>query len=181
MYRFPLPSGLLARLMAAALVSGLAACGGGSGSSAQNTDTSAVPGTPAPSAAPVAINLALSGTQEVPPNASTATGTGTFTLDPATRQFTITVTASGIASTAAHIHDGQPGVAGPILFPMAQNPAGSNTWTASGIFTEEQQAAFQAGRYYVNVHSAAFPAGEIRAQIVPTTMVPVNPDNPGGY
>jgi hypothetical protein len=177
MNRFHIPSRPLARLLAAAMLSGLAACGGGSGSSTPNPDPSSAPGTPSPSAAPVSINLALSGSQEVPPNASAATGTGTFTFDPATRQFNIMVTTAGITSTAAHIHDGLPGVAGPILFPMSRDPANGATWTTSGLFTEEQRTAFLAGRYYVNVHSAAFPAGEIRAQIVPSAI----PDTPGGY
>ncbi|NEX64759.1 CHRD domain-containing protein [Noviherbaspirillum galbum] len=137
--------------------------------------------TPTPSpAAPVSINMSLSGAQEVPPNQSGAGGTGTLTLDTATRQYSATVTTTGIAGTAAHIHNGAPGVAGPILFPMTQSPAGSGTWVVSGQLTADQMNALLAGQYYVNVHSAALPNGEIRAQIVPaqaTTTATADPNS----
>lgn len=182
MNRFSIPS----RLLATAILSALAACGGGGDGPATPAPSSEnEPVMPAPSAAPVSINLVLSGAQEAPPNASAATGNGTFTIDSATRQFSIAVATAGMTGTMAHIHDGPMGVAGPILFPMTENPAGSGTWTTSGQLTEQQNVAFLAGRLYVNVHSATFPGGEVRAQILPPaagTPPPVSePSDGDGY
>jgi hypothetical protein len=143
-----------------------ASCGGGGGGDG-NTTTLAASTATAASTAP-GFTASLSGAQETPPNSSAATGTGTVTVDPATKAFTANVFTTGIAGTAAHIHDGAPGVAGPIIIPLAQTAPGSGTWTASGTLTDAQLALLNAGNYYFNVHSAAFPNGEIRGQIVPS-------------
>lgn len=113
---------------------------------------------------------ALRGSQEVPPTASTALGSATVLVNPVNRQMTAGVTTSGIAGTAAHIHEAAPGVNGPILIPLAESVTGSGIWTASAILTEAQFTALQAGNLYFNVHSAAFPNGEIRGQILPQTI-----------
>lgn len=134
-----------------------AACGGGGGGSP------AVVAAPPPP--PYVRYAALSGAQEAPANASTAAGTATFSVDPATKTLTGTVTTTGIVGTAAHIHDGAPGVAGPVIIPLTGGTAGVWTVPASTVLTDAQYASLQANSYYVNVHSAAFPAGEIRGQI----------------
>jgi hypothetical protein len=66
-------------------------------------------------------------------------------------------------------------VAGPIIIPLAQTAPGSGTWTASGTLTDAQLALLNAGNYYFNVHSAAFPNGEIRGQIVQPSSTPQQP------
>jgi hypothetical protein len=77
------------------------------------------------------------------------------------------VTTSGIAGIAAHIHDGAPGKNGPVIVPMAKTA--DNTWSiaAGAKFTDAQYEAFKAGNLYVNVHSAANKGGEIRGQLKP--------------
>ena len=109
------------------------------------------------------LTATLSQAQEVPPTGSTATGTGMMTVDPATRQFSARMTVTGMAATAAHIHEGAPNVNGPIVFPLAQSSPG--VWTAEGTLTEAQLATMRAGNFYFNAHSTAFPNGEIRGQI----------------
>ena len=113
---------------------------------------------------------ALRGGHEVPPTPSAATGSGTVLLNPANRQLIAGVTTSSIAGTAAHIHEAAPGVNGPIIIPLAEPAAGSGTWTANVILTEPQFNALLAGNLYFNVHSSAFPNGEIRGQILPQTI-----------
>lgn len=105
--------------------------------------------------------------QEVPPVASNASGTGTVSLDPATRRFTARITVAGLAATAAHIHPGAPGVNGGVIFPLTQTAPGSGVWasTPDATMTDAQVAALRAGELYFNAHSAAFPNGEIRGQI----------------
>lgn len=153
-----------ARMLSAIALALLASCGGGGDDSGG--------GPPAPSAAPVVYTTPLSGAQEVPPTASSATATGTLTLDPATRTFSATVGTSGITGTMAHIHQGAIGVNGPIIFPLTESAPGSGNWSASGTLSEAQLGLLNAGNYYFNVHSAALPNGEIRGQINPASAAP---------
>ena len=105
----------------------------------------------------------LAGTQEVPANASTATGTGRFVYDPETRTLSGTVTTTGITATAGHVHTGAIGVAGPVTIPFTGGPA---NWTMPAtVLTDAQAASLASGTFYANVHSTAFPGGEIRGQL----------------
>jgi len=141
--------------LAVSLLGLMGACGGGGGSTS-----------PAPVVAPPYVRYAsLSGAGEVPANASTATGAASFSVDPATKILTGTVTTVGIVGTASHIHEGAPGVAGPVVIPLAGGTDGVWTVPANTILTDAQYTALQANNYYVNVHSSALPAGEIRGQI----------------
>ena len=98
---------------------------------------------------------------------STGKGTGTFTYDPATHTLTYNVTYEGLTgpAVAAHIHGpADPGANGPPVVPFA-NAASPITGTAT--LTDAQAAELAAGKYYVNVHTAANKGGEIRGQITP--------------
>jgi hypothetical protein len=147
--------------LAIALLALVAACGGGGSSS------SYTPPPPPPVIPPPYVRYAaLAGSQEVPVNASTAIGAATFTVDPTTKMLTGTVTTAGIVATASHIHEGAPGVAGPVIIPLTGGPGGVYTVPANTVLTDAQFTSMQANNYYVNVHSDAFPAGEIRGQII---------------
>jgi hypothetical protein len=108
----------------------------------------------------------LEGSQEVPPNASSASGTGLFTLDGA-NLLHYNIVFSGTASeTGAHIHGAAPvGVNAGIVFAL---PLGNPKIGFVGPLTAAQVADLNAGLYYVNIHSTAFPGGEIRGQILAT-------------
>jgi hypothetical protein len=116
----------------------------------------------------------LNGANEVPPLPvpSAATGTGVVALNPATLQVTGFIRTTGITGTVAHIHTGAADVAGGIAVPLNETPLGSGNWTvaAGSVLTSAQAALFNIGSLYYNVHSAANPGGEIRGQIVPTTL-----------
>lgn len=136
-----------------------------------------VPPTTAPTQPATApINLTLSGANEVPP--VTSSGTGTFRATPGTNSLAYTLTASGTATgiTMAHIHSGAPGVNGPIVADLiVPNTAGTASINRSGTITQADlkgpmagdmagfMAALRAGTLYVNVHTIANPAGELRA------------------
>ena len=109
----------------------------------------------------------LSAAQEVPINASTATGNGFIAFDPVTKAFTARLALSGISATAAHIHTGAIGVNGAVLFPLTETASGSGVWAAAAgtTLTDALIASLTSGGLYFNAHSAAFPGGEIRAQI----------------
>jgi hypothetical protein len=97
---------------------------------------------------------------------STGKGAGTFTYDPATHTLTYNVTYDGLTgpAAAAHIHGpADPGANAPPVVPFA-NAASPITGTAT--LTDAQAADLAAGKWYVNVHTAANRGGEIRGQIV---------------
>jgi CHRD domain len=110
---------------------------------------------------------ALSGAQEVPLNASVATGKGLVVIDPATKSMTASVTTTGITATVAHIHEEVVGTSGGVVFPLTETAAGSGIWTTTVTLNDAQYTALKSGRYYFNVHSATFGGGEIRGQIGP--------------
>ena len=115
------------------------------------------------SAAAVAADVKLSGDQEVPPVKSAGSASGAITIgdDGAVSG---SVTATGFTPTAAHIHQAAAGKNGPVIVPFTKEgdkfsaPAGAK-------LTPDQLKAYKAGELYVNVHSAANPGGEVRAQL----------------
>lgn len=109
-------------------------------------------------------SVALSGAQEVPAVASGASGTGNVTVSP-DGMVTATIVATGMNATAAHIHMAAAGANGPVIVPFTKTADNTFTAPAGAKMTPEQYAAYKAGNTYVNVHSAAHPGGEIRAQL----------------
>jgi hypothetical protein len=122
-----------------------------------------------------AFESSLDGAQEVPPVATSATGSGLLVISSDASKLTYRVVYEGLsgAVSAAHIHLGAAGVAGGILFPLAVGPSPMvGTLTAAdfqptGSVTDVAGAlaAIRAGETYFNLHTAAYPAGEIRGQI----------------
>ncbi|MGH8806880.1 MAG: CHRD domain-containing protein [Noviherbaspirillum sp.] len=112
----------------------------------------------------LAFSTTPSGREEVPPVASNAFGSAVVTVDLDNGTLIVSIVTNGIADTDAHIHEGAPGFAGPIVFPLAR-VGGNRVWTASVAINDAQLAALRAGNYYVNVHSAVLPNGEIRGQL----------------
>jgi hypothetical protein len=108
--------------------------------------------------------VTLSGRSEVPPNDSSATGKGTVTVN-ADRSVKVEVTYSGMTATAAHIHQGAAGANGPVIVPLDKKGDNAFVSKPDAKLTESQYAAYKAGNTYLNVHSARFPPGEIRAQL----------------
>ena len=87
-------------------------------------------------------------------------------VNPATRAFAIRLEHTGVTATNAHAHRSAVGVPGPVVIPLTQNPPGVWTSTAGATLTDELFAAFMKGELYLNVHSAAYPGGEIRGQLM---------------
>ena len=117
----------------------------------------------------VTFQATLNGASETPANASTATGTASFTYNTVTYILSGTVTFQGITPIGAHIHKGAVGVAGNVIFPL-----GSTTITSPISFTSQpldatQRADLLANSYYVNLHSTSYPNGEIRGQLLQST------------
>ena len=111
------------------------------------------------------MNVKLSGDQEVPAVQSSGSGSGAITIND-DGSVSGSVTASGFTPTAAHIHEGKAGTNGKVIVPFTKEgdkfsaPAGAK-------LSADQMKAFKDGDLYVNIHSAAHPGGEVRAQLKP--------------
>jgi len=112
----------------------------------------------------VIFEATLDGASEVPVNTSTATGTATLTYNTTTKIFTITVTHSIATPTNGHIHKAAAGESGPPVFPFTSFT--SPISFTSAALDAAQEADLNAGLYYVNIHTDAFPPGEIRGQLI---------------
>jgi hypothetical protein len=147
----------------------------------------------------------LTGFQENPTLSSSATGTADVEISKDGNSVSYTLSYSGFGTNIrfAHIHLGRPAINGSIMVFLCANdtpPAGvppcpqnggtvSGTLTASNVLAttnppqgvaagefEEFVQALRAEAAYANVHSVAFPAGEIRGQVTFNRSDSVNDD-----
>jgi hypothetical protein len=112
------------------------------------------------------MKATLDGKSEVPPNTSAATGTADIDYDAATKKLSWKLSYSGLTgpATAAHFHGpAEPGKNAGVA--VAIPNATASPAEGSATLTEAQAADLAAGKYYVNVHTAANPGGEIRGQV----------------
>jgi hypothetical protein len=117
--------------------------------------------------AAASLKATMSGPVETPPGDPHGAGSATFKVDPAKSQICYDLHVSKIgAATAAHIHKGGPGEAGP---PVVMLTAPDKTGKSSGC-AQADAAVITAllqnpSAYYVNVHNAQFPGGAVRGQL----------------
>ena len=113
-----------------------------------------------------ATKVTLSGAQEVPPVQTSATGAGTITVND-DQSVSGSVTTTGVKGTMAHIHQAAPGNNGGVAIPLEKKS--DNEWAvpAGAKLNDAQYKSYKAGELYVNVHSDAHKAGEIRGQLKP--------------
>ncbi|HEV7381319.1 MAG TPA: CHRD domain-containing protein [Dyadobacter sp.] len=121
------------------------------------------------------VTTMLSGANEVPRNSSTATGEVDGLLDQETRILSLNITYSDSAAadstsadsvfvpTAWHIHKGAVDSTGAPVIDLGT--AFTTPFAFKDTLTEQQVADLKAGLYYVNIHTARYPDGEIRGQL----------------
>jgi CHRD domain len=113
------------------------------------------------------VKVTLTGDQEVPPVTTSAKGVGKIKIG-ADKNVSGKITTTGVQATMAHIHEGKaPKENGPPIITLEKAADGSWVVPAGSKLTEEQYDAFKAGRLYVNIHSAEYKGGEIRAPLKP--------------
>lgn len=112
----------------------------------------------------VMFPLMLSGDQEVPPVETMASGHGAFTLQTVSGSLRGAFTESNIDSDAAHIHQAPAGENGDVVLGLEATDAGYQVPAETMLSNELIEIMLDEG-HYVNVHSAAYPDGEIRDQI----------------
>jgi hypothetical protein len=112
------------------------------------------------------LKATLSAATEVPANTSAGKGTADIDYDAGTKKLSWKLTYSGLTGPATMAHFHGPAEAGKnasvaVVIPNAtSSPVEGNT-----TLTDAQAADLLAGKYYVNVHTAANPGGEIRGQV----------------
>ena len=112
------------------------------------------------------VKVSLTGAEETPPVQTSASGSGMISIgDDKTVGGSVKTT--GIEGTAAHIHTGAAGTAGPPIITLTKGADGMWSVPAGTKLTDDQYAKFKAGELYVNVHSADHKPGEIRGQLKP--------------
>ena len=120
----------------------------------------------------------LTGAREVPAVVTSASGTADFVLTGRTVTYLIATTGFSTPLTVGHVHLGAAGETGPVIVPFnitAQSgtvvtgaidvgaPITFGNITISG---DSLRRLFENGKAYVNLHTAGFPGGEIRGQVV---------------
>jgi hypothetical protein len=112
------------------------------------------------------MKVTLDSKSEVPPNTSAGTGTADVDYDAASKKLTWKLTYSGLSGPATGAHFHGPAEAGKNAGVKVAIPnATASPAEGSAILTDEQAADLTAGKYYINVHTAANPGGEIRGQV----------------
>lgn len=109
----------------------------------------------------------LTGANEVPSTPSLAAGSAILTFNNSTKVFSLTVNHTVESPTAGHVHRGAAGVSGPPVFAFS-TLASPIVYTSTAL-DASQEADLNANLYYVNIHSAAYPDGEIRGQLIKDT------------
>ena len=134
-----------------------------------------LPATAAAASGATVLRGNLSGAAEVPSVSGSGSGSVIVIINATNTRIAYVVTYHKLSGpvVAAHIHFGASTVSGPVILPLKAGPTAmvgtltaANLKTAGGITTFAQAvAAIKAGHTYVNLHTAAHPGGELRAQL----------------
>lgn len=123
----------------------------------------------------------LSGARENPPNTSPATGTANYEIVGDTLTFTVTVQGLTANAAGAHLHVGDSTQNGPIIIGFQPQPVRSGVAATGRVILSQPIVApngtsitrdslmnlLNTRRSYTNVHTSAFPGGEVRGQVGP--------------
>lgn len=109
----------------------------------------------------------MSGIQEVPFAATAGSGFAIATVSPDLTSVDVEVVTDAVSGTigSAHLHMGAIGVSGGVVVDLASGLLNNNI-SFSGAISDMVVDALLKGDVYVNVHTPAYPAGEIRGQLI---------------
>ncbi|HST52493.1 MAG TPA: PQQ-dependent sugar dehydrogenase [Pyrinomonadaceae bacterium] len=106
----------------------------------------------------------LDGSQEVPPVSTNARGTATILLNPDETTALVSLSFRNLTGTETFAKIHGPAATGQTASPEFDLPSTGNFTNFQITLTPQQVGDLKAGLFYLNVRSAAFPAGEIRGQ-----------------
>ena len=121
----------------------------------------------AASAEIVHFTAKLDGASETPPRVTDGKGTAQVTLDTQSKVLSWKVEYSGLTgpATMAHFHGpAAPGTAAKVTVPLTGDMA--SPIKGSATITDGQIGDLRGGLWYLNVHTAKYPGGEIRGQVL---------------
>ena len=112
------------------------------------------------------LQAALLPDNQVPPTASSGSGTALVTLNQGQGEVCWDISVSDLTSPVilAHIHQGAAGTNGPVVVDFMEPVNGLNGCVHADAALIKQIRQDPAG-YYVNVHTTMFPGGEVRGQL----------------
>ncbi|MCW5697740.1 MAG: CHRD domain-containing protein [Bauldia sp.] len=117
------------------------------------------------------FDAVATGAEQAPPVNTPGTATLTATYDSDTRELRWIVTYAGLSGppTAGHFHGpADIGVNAGVVVPFEDDLA--SPIEGAVVLTEAQEADLLAGLWYLNLHTAAHPGGEVRAQLIPVEL-----------
>ncbi|HYC97755.1 CHRD domain-containing protein [Brevundimonas sp.] len=115
------------------------------------------------------LTAAMTGAAEAPgPGDPDGSGSATIRIDPlAAGRVCYDLSVTGVApATAAHIHRGGLGVAGPVVVTLTAPTAGSSSGCVDAAASLGAEILAMPAAFYVNVHNAPYPNGAVRGQLV---------------
>jgi hypothetical protein len=115
----------------------------------------------------------LDGASESPATTSKGKGTAKLKFDTETKKLDYTITYKGLSGDAVAAHFHGPADAGANAGVELPITVGKSPIKGEATLTDAQATDLQAGKWYVNIHTAASPAGEIRGQVTATMMTKV--------
>lgn len=102
----------------------------------------------------------------IPKATSSAQGSAVLEYNKVTKVLTYNITYQGLTPTVGHIHKAEPAwETGPVIIPFSK--VNTSPITGSATLTQEQENLLSFGNLYINLHTVAYPQGEIRGQILP--------------
>lgn len=160
----------LSALLCAAL---LVACGGYSGGSSGTMACGAYSSCPPPPPPTTTTAATLTAAQIFPAPVTTATGSGSVTVDKNSGSLSGSMTVANVTPTTVELGDAYAGAQSAAIAMLVKNATDANRWdiAAAAALDAQQRTDLAAGKLYVLVRSAAFPDGELRAQLLPTGIV----------
>ena len=115
------------------------------------------------------ITAKLTGSQQVPPVTTNATGVASFRLNATQDTMCIDIITMGLSGeiTGIHVHDGAMGTTGGVALNLTNFVNGNriSAVITGNDLSAENIAKYLSEQFYVNVHTAANPNGEIRGQL----------------
>ncbi|MEL7387596.1 MAG: CHRD domain-containing protein [Pseudomonadota bacterium] len=118
------------------------------------------------------VTFPISAMQSVPSVDSMAFGSGYALFDTTDNSVSLIAVTSITNATMAHIHSGFAGETGGVVVALMQDASNQGVWMTDGNIMLDNATATQllAGGHYVNIHTEAYPNGEIRGQITPDNI-----------